>query len=405
LLSPKFSIIFQAIQIVFKKHSGKRAATYSWTLELLNKHLREFHKFPGELKNKLTEGQDGLLVENDPRVRNIYNYYTDVHNFYAPIIDDFASLCRQKTMKKEESMELGKQERTLKSCLVDLLGVPLIYFDLTAPPPAIEEESTATNSARRSRSKSRPAEVKKAQIESKEQKTEARLIAEKIMKQIGVVNLDSAFFLKWTETKCLPHPVWTELDEIEYDEEVEEVEFKSTALANYFYLVYVENLNPNQMPMTYTGSHLFHVQLPLINALLKEPKQNYLTIEKGVLLAQKLISQITEPLGSEFLTGELYSSFVEKLTELTVFFEVRSTREMSLGLLKSYFWKFNAGGKYMFFQFILVKVGHPGLVGKFFRGSLTEEDLIIHNSIHVSPFHCFRFHDWTGEGLRCFSLG
>lgn len=358
--SPKFSIILKAIKIVYSRHPSKRAATYSWTLDLFNKHLREFHKFPEGLKRSFNEGQESFLLENDTRVRSILDYLREVIDFYVPIVKEFSIQRDSGSMDESVLVELGKQERVLKSCLVDLLGRPLIYFDLSC------SNGKDLEGLQRSRSR---LQWKKPMATTV--KFQSRLIVEEVMKLLAQVNRDSSFFMKWAEQKCCRQPPLADVDEVEYDEEVEEVSIQELALGNYFYLVYAEQLSPSEMPMTYTTAHLFRVQLPLVMTILNDREQSYLSVQKGLLLAQKLIVQMSERFSSEYVTEKAYSTFIEKLTEIIIYSESKPTRQLALSVLNSYFWGFDSAGKYMFFQFIHVKVQHAGLVG-FMIGQMKE---------------------------------
>jgi hypothetical protein len=135
--SEKFTCLLNPLQHVMLHLPKKRERTFSWVLATLRSHLKYHQAVSAELLQRLSSfdpggSGDSLILEQDPKVRSILQTYKNYIYFYTPFVQQLEqSAAEAKTSKDEEALLSVRRQRSyLRDYLVDLLGAPLIHFDL-----------------------------------------------------------------------------------------------------------------------------------------------------------------------------------------------------------------------------------------------------------------------------------
>lgn len=376
--SDKFTCLLPSLQFVMMNLPKKREKTFSWVLSTLKSHVKYYRQVPDELKISLTDktNDETLIFEQDSRIRPILQTYQEYLDFYTPFVKELEVNAATAISSHDISMieSIRKQRDYLRDYLVDLLGIPLIHFDLDW-----KEQTTTCD----------PKLGPKI-------KTDARIIAEKIMNLLFVLDRSPLDFLQWIERRmnAVNHnPMLSkknkkvegnndtsslvgnvnEDSEGEEDDE-EEVVVHMSSIVSYLYLIVDQRLPVQKFTSVYSPTYMFNMILYPVSTVLKHTG-NILALKKAIRLANCFIHycdnsprpdgnfNYTHRLDANLLKKNVHTIFIERLFYLAIYCQDATIRNESYTLYKQYLSTFEPQGKHDLIQYVINTIPSDSLVG------------------------------------------
>ncbi|CAL8131632.1 unnamed protein product [Orchesella dallaii] len=360
--SDKFSSLLAPLQHVMLNLPKKREHSFSWVLSILNSHMKSRHSFPSTLKRELTQGKDAFLLEANPDIKDTIMSYREYCNFYDPFIQQFyiEKNSANASDNSDSLISIQRQQSILRDHLVQLLGDPLFHIDLHWDEPTVPADNPSDD----------PSSIAPVKM-----KTDARLIAERIMGFLRTVDQYPEYFYGWCsrklffeESKLKSKPVYCGGGDDSDEEDSDEFVVEYGSVVNYYYLIYVEGLNEDMVPQVLSPNYAFISTVRLMSSLVSNDKPGPMALLKCFLLSRKLLEKIdeTQPgirLESELLEASFITDFIEAVAYHTVYCEILEVRKIGLQLLVQLLWKFDPRGRYDFVRFVFNRIQHDGIKG------------------------------------------
>jgi hypothetical protein len=235
-----------------------------------------------------------LDIQTDPNIQQMLYFYNEMCNFYESLIPEVLGHRQHggpvagssaSAMVRDE-VDGSALRNVFRDNLVDLLGSPMVHMNLSW-------NSNVGHSVMK-----KDAEIAKPLV-----KSEARLIAEKIMQLLSEVNLDTNHFLNWAGRYNQIHAAVQTEEDPDNTEDI--IEPQLISVASYMYLLYGEKLTANQLPsITYSPSYIFSSNLHLIHEFLFASVDNDAFLLKGLGLARGIIELVNS---ASLFTAETFS--------------------------------------------------------------------------------------------------
>ncbi|XP_065366896.1 glomulin [Calliphora vicina] len=326
-----FTSALRALQIVLLRQGDEKPRALEWSLNSIYTRL-ETLPVPDYLKEGYDAKQQGLL-EQDDQIQSLLMHYITVGLFYDPLI---SAVCSKPREEKELFRNVGITRRNVLCCfLIELLGKPLSLLDLTND----GERKTNTYGLQCAKSLTQGATnciqdplclltFVESRARFKRRKDEAKGVHE--MSSCNIFLID---------------------DKLPLD-----------CLAIYYYMVFVERIDIDRVPLVYHPLYIFESCLYLNYELLlqDEPALH----EKSLLLIQKLLENLKHhliPVSS--LELEIHKSFCLTLCNLVGYSAHTQVRQLGLKILRQYVHSFEDEGKYLILKNLMKSVNHHGLNG------------------------------------------
>lgn len=362
--SNKFSSLLAPLQHVMLNLPKKREHSFSWVLSILNSHLKFRHQFPDEFKMKVSSGNDALLLEEDARIKDTLLTYKEYCNFYDPFVRQFwiERNVAYASNNSEAITSIHRQQDILRDNLVQMLGDPLLHFDLHLD-------------KRKQKGKEEPESGDACSSDSPPViiASDARLICERLMGFLRAVDQHPEYYYEWStrklfleQTNLKSKPVFSEDDSDDNDSDECIVDFGS--VVNYYYLIHVEHMNDDMLPSVLSPSYTFISTSRLMLNILQDNKAGHMSLLKCFSLSKTVLDKIDHMtpgirLNAELLETSYIAQFIESVAYHTVFCPTLEVRKVGLQVLKELMWKFEPKGRYDFILFVLNRVEHDGIKG------------------------------------------
>lgn len=312
----QFIAILKPLQNVLVRLSNKRGRSLEWCFNTLLLYIEKLPT-PGDFDLSCREK---LLMDCDENGRRIIKIYIELPTFYDYFVDQIS------TNKKASSI------KDIATCfLIDLLGKPFAHLD-------VEYDG---------KTKSQP-----------------RAIAEQIFKDLCSINEDLYKFLVYIDRKCHPRTK-TNHDGV-YEDAPADVfllneKLSPISLGNLYYLLLVENLPAPMLPQVYSQIYVYQEVLGLTVVLIREESTNLQY--KGLKLAKVLFDYLPENSPSSLLSSVDHYALAKSLCTTAVYCPAEFIRKMSVCILKTFIFKFDDKGRYLFVRNLLPNLQHSGIIG------------------------------------------
>lgn len=320
----KFFAVLKALQKTLLKLTSKRGRSLEWSFNTIQAHVAGF-LLPGEYNY---ENDEKIFQDADEPVQRITSFYSELLPFYEPFIEEVSLLGANQTI----SEILCKQRRDLIACfMLQLLGKPLASLDL--------EWGTQS-------------------------KSKARICAEKIMHNLNRLVGNCFKFLEYVndrneQSHSDKNGVMEDsvLDVFACDEKA-----PLLSLGVYYYFLLSERVDEVKIPIVYCPVYVFQSLMRLVVGLLKEAEQ-FIT-RKGLLLAHALIcSEMLTNFTSDLLDSPVHCEFCKNITNIIIYSDVKSYRELGIKIFKTYLFKFDLKGRYLLISNLMEVVKHGNARG------------------------------------------
>lgn len=306
----KFSSLIKPLYQLIIRIPKKRINSLAWGFNSIQSYLKKC-ELP---HNEKLIGKEKLLLDTSDQVLRIVHLYNELLIFYNKLVSELPT----------DTDEFDEQKKLISKFLVNLVGNPLVYLDMEI-------------------------------FDNK--KSKARIIAEKIIPKILIVNCDPISLLKLKRNMK--------------DGEVMAPNVLSKA--SLFYLIYHENIGIEQVPRVYDPLYFFHFSLDLVNSFFDS--DHYILVEKGLKLVESLLVHIQgSKLPYLMLDSEHHSHFCKLLAKVIVYNEVEVLRKSALKIYKKYVTSFETHGFYLLVYNLMSNLNHSGLVG--YTITLYKESLV-----------------------------
>lgn len=361
--SNKFASLLAPLQHVMLNLPKKREHSFSWVLSILNSHIKSQHKFPAKFKTKLLRGREAIVLEEDSKIKDTLLLYKQFCNFYEPFVRQFwiERTAAFTSKDKDAILSIHRQQDILRDHLVQLLGDPLLQFDLhwENSPPETAKGDPASDPP-----------VGKSII-----KTDPRLISERLMGFLRIIDQYPNYYLEWSQRKLFMEraviknkPIYTGDDDESDDADSDDCVVDFSSVVNYYYLIFVEGMNKDIIPSVLSPSYVFTSVVRLMHPILSDDKAGPMSLLKCFALAQSLLNNIDEKvrdirLNSELLETTDITEFIESVAYHTVYSEEQAVRKEGLQVLRGTMWKFEPKGRHDFILFIFNRIEHDGIKG------------------------------------------
>ncbi|CAG2111431.1 unnamed protein product [Medioppia subpectinata] len=327
-----FKAILKPLECVLIQLPTKRNETLKWVLSTLNAHISRLSV--DTIDDYQFEGEEKQFIDNDVNAKQINNVLPLYISFIQTFVNEVDVTKRLAdgpsaplTNGNCKTSDPHIQRTILLKALLRLLDHPLLHLDL-----------------------------------SEETNGESRELAVQVVKLIS--RLQSNYYVLFeridliTSNKKLKN---SDNSDIELSKDV----FVS-AMANLSYLVHSESIGlcgTNFVPCIYTHVYVFGVHLQFIDVLLKSSV--CLIYEKGLYLAQQLLSQINDcELEAHFLDLIRSIPIEKSLINIMVYSSVESHRKRALNIFRRLIVSFDSSGRYKILLSILSQPQqHSGLQG------------------------------------------
>lgn len=355
-----FKAILKPLQHILIKLPNRRLETLKWVFDTLNSHLR---KIPVPKNHQLEPGDERLLLEGDLTIRRIHL----VLPLYLDFLEAFVDQCKvprgQPVDRDGEDPKTVAQRDLLLRALIALLHYPLMYLDLDARSSDNDQVETDDNkrnerkvNGKEKEKSSSPRTASKASSSGLlrnpmmvssipgPQLTDSLSCAIRTLELIGDIEpnlykLYSHFDLSDVEAEAFADDVFPS-NSCPKNE-------ASYSLGVAAYMTIGQNLWPRAYFVPYVHSH-FHTlerHLPLIYVLLERSEN--MAHEKGLVLAEKLISLIDKNSLSPSFCDLLSKYPIEKsLIKIMRFSSIKQNREHAMYVFKAFINRFTAFGRY-----------------------------------------------------------
>jgi hypothetical protein len=320
----KFLSLLKPLQIILFKLPKRRGQSLEWCLNMIQSHVTSL-PVPEDYR---LEGEERKLLDSDPCIRRIINVYKGIMPFYKPFVNEVS--LRAETFNEYQT---NMQREMLVCFILQLLRQPLALLDL--------ECGRKSSSAIRS-------------------------VVEELLMFLTCLLGDLMIFLEYAETREVERrSKRNAISTIQSDDEdmsLREDKIPILSVAVLYYLILAEHMQLNKVPCVYSPLYIFQSCLYLIVVLLKQTEE--FIICKGLLLANAVLSMLSE--GSvpyNVLESPVHSEFVESLSKVMIYCEVKSFRKSAVLVLRNYLFKFDVKGQYLLMSNLPTVVNHAGIIG------------------------------------------
>lgn len=333
----KFTTLLPAIQKCLLMIPTKRGHSIAVALETLYAHIAAL-PLP---EDQVLEGDQRKLYENDDDVRRINLLIKALTKFVKPLCENLSYHENEGHVKHKDRVE----QRELIKYMLKFFTRPLGHVDMT--------------------------------YNGEKVKNEGRLNAEALMEIMPLLHADYVSLVRGLSDENF-HIMQRKKDLIKKQEEqeargdipedmddydVDEV-YSELGFAVLIYLALGEGLGMENFPQVYTAKYLFEFILPFVKILLGASEQHSMITEKGVRLLSAALGRVSdESLSADILEWELLGEVVGLLINVMIHNQNKDIRTSAVQILPLWLKKFDQKGRHKSFYFLLVKEGHPGLVG------------------------------------------
>ncbi|KAM7345070.1 glomulin [Cochliomyia hominivorax] len=327
-----FTSALRALQIVLLRHGNEKPRALEWSLNSIYTRL-EALPIPDYLKEGYDDKQKHLL-EQDNQIQNLLMHYITVGLFYDPLIE---SVCSQPRTDKEIFHNTGITRRNVLCCfLIELLGKPLSLLDLSNQ----EDKKTNTYSLQCAKSLTQGA---------------TRCIGDPVFLLTFVE--DRARFKRHKDEEKGVHEM-SSCNIFLINEKL-----PLDCLAIYYYMVFVEGISHNRIPLLYHPLYILESCLYLIYELLLQDEPSL--HEKSLLLMEKLLKNLNNHylISACSLELDIHKSFCITLCNLVGYSTYTQIRQLGLKVLRLYILNFEDEGKYLILKNLMKTVNHHGISG------------------------------------------
>lgn len=298
-----FIELIYPLQTVLLRLPKHRLKYLSWSLNA----IQSYYRYLPEPEKYDLEEDCKLLMDADKNVDRISSLYQEMIPFYVPVINNYLH------EKSKGSW------RILTKFLMQLLGKPLIFLDMTS------SETRA--------------------------KPRARRVAEEITLQI---------------MRVCPNPYVlfnnADADHINVKDDTD------YALGTFFYLVLHHHVGIQYTPRVYNHFYIFQNSLYLVIMMLTQVSQ--FIIEKGICLAETITQNLGDAeLSYLLLQCSVHSQFCRAIALLIIYESQESYRKRALVVFNRYLFHYDDCGRYMIISNLVKVMDFAG----FFRSYLVTQ--------------------------------
>lgn len=326
-----FTSALKAVQICLLRQKPNKGRSLEWCLNSVQSYISEL-PFSDEMKSKLDSEEEKLLESSDDVQRILTNYLT-LFLFYEPVLE---SLTTNPTNEVFRCVSTTRKN-VLGCFILQLLGPPLAYLDLSEP-----VDKTLTN-------------------------TYSRQCAESLVRHFTKLFPDPYFLLPYAERR-VRWPIKNQPTAADVPEDppkdifLIEAKVPLVAVGMLYYVMFAENLIPNNAPLVYTNLHLFESSLYVICEMFKS---NENTIHyKALLLTTVLLERFGDQrISSDSLELKIHEVFCEELIRIISQTQIKRNSQKASQLIKKYILQFDDDGRIVLIKNLLRVSTHNGLVG------------------------------------------
>lgn len=326
-----FMSTLKSLQICLLRQKQNKARSLEWCLNSILSFIGEL-PFSDEMKSKLDAKEEKLLELSDDVQRILTNYLT-LFLFYEPVLN---SLMANRTNEVFRNVNITRKN-VLGSFILQLLGAPLAYLDLSEP-----VDKTLTN-------------------------TYSRQCAETLVRHFTMLFPDPYFLLPYAERR-IRWPIKSRSSEAGVYEDAPkdifaiEEKVPMVAVGVLYYLMLAENLIPVNAPMVYTDRHLFESSLYVVCEMFKS---NENTIHyKALLLTAAMLQRIGDRrIPSDSLELMIHEVFCDELIRIISQTQIKRNSQKASQLIKKYILQFDQDGRLILIKNLLKVTTHNGLLG------------------------------------------
>lgn len=303
-------IILKPLQVVLDRLPRKRGFSLMWCLNMLEQQVR---KLPVPENHNL-EGDETKLLDSDPNVERIVSIYRCIEPFYSHFISQISSKTTVTT--QEESTQITREREFLIRSIIVILGRPFIHVSLR-----FEGHS----------------------------KSESRVIAENLIRNLFSIANNLLKFLEYTETRDTKAKEREEVSHKSVEDVLNdpllqepstnlfgtEEEIPMLGLGTLYYLILGEHVLEETLPLIYNPIYIFHKGLLLSAEMLKCVER--LIIYKGLVLSHAVILKITKASLTNLLveTG-IHNKFLESLQPVMIYCPTEEHRKLAVRVFEDY---------------------------------------------------------------------
>lgn len=316
----KFITILKALQKTLLRLTSKRGRSLEWSFNTIQAHLSELPP-PGDYN---LENEEKPLFDSDDSVNRTTLLYSQLIPFYKPFIDEVSL--------PNNLLPDHIQRRNLLTCfLLQLLGKPFACFDMECDVLP---------------------------------KNRARICAEQIMEHLSHLVSDCFKFLYYVTDRSKSVP--NDKNGV-YEDAIEDVfacddKTPLLSLGVYYYLLLCEGITSKSIPFIYNPLYIFQNTLHLATLLLKEPEQ--FVTRKGILLSHAIIcGPLIDTLPYDVLDDPVHCNFCKNLSNIMIYSDVKTYRELCLKIFKTYLFKFDTKGRYLLIMNLMNTISHVNTRG------------------------------------------
>ena len=399
----KYKTLMDLIQKTLLKLPKKRFHSLDITMETLSAHIQQL-TLP---EDGNLEGKERLALDSDKNVHRICDIVDAFLKFVKPFAEEVSV-----SKRKERDEQLDPQVFVLKKHLMSILNHPLVYLDLSY-------DLTISKAKSKSRFLAEMLMELLVHLETDFYRLMEMYLREGGMNVIesegddedvvedqdkGDVNksdgqsvdsdMDSQnkhneeIELKKNRAEKLPNPKRDSRSKPK--DTVQNWKFQKTltkmSLSCLAYLIHVEHLGTEKVPLVFSHLHKLELCLPLILPLVETTES--LLVYKGLHLLQVLVELIPhESLDSRSLHDhESFTPIISALTDIMVMCPVKELRQCAVKILPNLITMFTPEGQYNMFKKIFGLCSNSGV-----RGYTVQllKDQIDKNLQQKSPSACF----------------
>lgn len=324
--------VLKALQaLVLKRHDSDSRAM-EWVLDSVQQYASEL-PLSQQLRNRLDDEEEQLLEEED-EVKRIVSFYIFMIKFYEPIL---VQILENVSPIQPHFRNNGLTRPNILACfIIQLLGVPFAYLDLSDPSTSARSEKG----------------VSLTNVYTRQCVTS---LVQHLMKLIP----NPLGLIGYGQRRALWPYVFYESDDPEKYSDMPtdifllDVKVSIQSLAVMFYALFVENLLGPHKPAIYRATYLFEMGLYFASDLLASSEETLNT--KGIRLASQLLDNLRdEQLEDSTLDLDIHKQFATNLIKVLNSTQVRRNSQLGVELLQKYIAKFKTvNAKYFQIQLLL----------------------------------------------------
>ncbi|XP_049779091.1 glomulin isoform X1 [Schistocerca cancellata] len=304
-------MILKPLQIVLDRLQKNRGFSLMWCLNMIEQHVK---KLPAPESHNL-EGEETKLLDCDPNVEHIVSVYRCIEPFYSHFISQITA--KTAVTSFEASTQITRERKFLIRSIIMILGHPFIHTSLR-----LEGHS----------------------------KSESRVIAENLVRNLFCIANDLLKFLEYTEVKTMKikkrdqQSHYKSIEDALNDPVLEQPstsifgtdeEIPMLGLGTLYYLILGEHFLEEILPSVYNPIYVFHKNLLLSAEMLKCSEQ--LIIYKGLILAHTVTSRIAKAsLTNSSVETEIHSKFLGRLQPVMVYCPTEENRKLAVSVFEVY---------------------------------------------------------------------